>query len=188
MPRFGLLELDAVYYRQIIQLHGSTRQLALSLPCLRFWIRDRWQFTYLCFVVVSHSIVNRNRYFEGDNFELRLHSCTNNYSASALKLGRGERSRYFFCRNLSHLDENPEALSWSGRLKPSPRNSEGLNKLAIRYLDGFRKSDFPTMPGTVPDEMVSVVLETAYNYTAEEASKVVLITRKQCPRRTASVL
>jgi hypothetical protein len=57
---------------------------------------------------------------------------------------------------------------------PSLETEEGLTKLAKRYYKAYRKSDLPTAPQTVPDEMVSLVLEKAYGYTPEQTQIIKL--------------
>lgn len=73
----------------------------------------------------------------------------------------------------SFIAEFPEALSWKGT-KPSIEDEDGLRKIADAYFKGYRKSDFPAVPSTVPDEMVSTIMETAYGYTAKETEKIKL--------------
>jgi SinI restriction endonuclease len=77
-----------------------------------------------------------------------------------------------FSQICNYLADNPESLSWKGKLKPSVHTREGLDKLAERYFASYRKSDFPAKPGTVPDEMVSIVMQVAYGYTDEQSQKI----------------
>ncbi|MCT7517123.1 SinI family restriction endonuclease [Aliarcobacter cryaerophilus] len=62
-----------------------------------------------------------------------------------------------FVEICSFLNEFKEALSWKGK-KPSLDSDEGLKKIAEKYFKGYRKSDFPANPSTVPDEMVSIIM------------------------------
>lgn len=99
------------------------------------------------------------------------------YQAIQRRLGNSVFERGLdtsFVEICRYLYESPESLSWRNKDKPSLTSSDGLNSLAIKYVGGFRKSDFPTLPGTVPDEMVSIILATAYNYSTKEASQIVL--------------
>lgn len=73
------------------------------------------------------------------------------------------------CRFLS---DNPDRLSWRTKNKPSVTNESGLKALAEKYFNGFKKSDFPAEPKTVPDEMVSIVMRYAYNYSPEECERI----------------
>ena len=84
-----------------------------------------------------------------------------------------------FCRTksfvdvCSYLSEDQENLmSWKGRNKPSVYDEEGLKVLAKKYLAGYKKSDFPAVPGTVPDELVSLVMQEAYGYSEEDCEKI----------------
>lgn len=81
-----------------------------------------------------------------------------------------------FAAVISFLAEYPNELSWrtskAAPNKPNPRTEAGVNALAQRYFEGYRRSDFPADPSTIPDEMVSVIMEKAYGYTAEECQKI----------------
>ena len=74
------------------------------------------------------------------------------------------------------LSEFPHEISWKTSQqypnKPSVNNEEGLDLIAKKYFEGYRRSDFPAEPNTVPDEMVSVIMETAYGYTSNECKKI----------------
>jgi hypothetical protein len=70
------------------------------------------------------------------------------------------------------LFDNPDRLSWNSKNKPSVTNQSDLQILAEKFFTGFRRSDFPAEPGTIPDEMVSIVMQYAYNYSAEECQKI----------------
>ncbi|MCB0213182.1 MAG: SinI family restriction endonuclease [Anaerolineae bacterium] len=70
------------------------------------------------------------------------------------------------------LGEFPSELSWSRGEKPTEFNESDLDKLAKRYFDGYRRSDFPATPSTIPDEMVSVIMREAYGYTDEECEQI----------------
>jgi hypothetical protein len=70
------------------------------------------------------------------------------------------------------LKDNPDSLSWAGKIKPSPSDEEGMAQLARKFIGGHMKSDFPAIPGTVPDEMVSIVMQVAYGYTTIETERI----------------
>lgn len=73
------------------------------------------------------------------------------------------------CRFLS---ENPERLSWRGKTKPNVETQAGLDRLAEKYFSGYRRSDFPAQPGTVPDQMVSIVMQVVYGYSAPDSERI----------------
>lgn len=80
-----------------------------------------------------------------------------------------------FVEVCSFLSEFPTELSWrpsKDKPKPSVTNNDGLEALAKKYFEGYRRSDFPAEPSTVPDEMVSVIMENAYGYTSKECKKI----------------
>ena len=70
------------------------------------------------------------------------------------------------------LIANPDSLSWRGKDKPDLHKSEGISILAEKFVAAYMKSDFPAKPGTVPDEMVSIVMQTAYGYSEIETKRI----------------
>lgn len=76
------------------------------------------------------------------------------------------------------LSEFPSELSWrtskKNPVKPSTGNDDGVKILANRYFDSYRRSDFPAEPSTIPDEMVSVIMENAYGYSKDECQRIKL--------------
>ena len=71
-----------------------------------------------------------------------------------------------FVEVCSFLSAFPNELSWRtskiNPKKPNANTDEGLEMLANRYFEAYRRSDFPAEPSTIPDEMVSVIMEKAY--------------------------
>lgn len=73
----------------------------------------------------------------------------------------------------SFLADNPDRLSWRSRNNiPSVDTEDGLEMLAQRYFSAYRKSDFPTVPGTIPDQMVSIVMQEAYGYSVKQCEQI----------------
>ncbi len=83
-----------------------------------------------------------------------------------------------FSEICSFLAEFPHELSWrtskTKPQKPSLESEAGLQILANRYFEAYRRSDFPAEPNTIPDAMVSVIMQTAYGYTPEECERIKL--------------
>ncbi len=74
----------------------------------------------------------------------------------------------------AYLADNPSSLSLSGKSKPDLKTEDGLIKLAGKYFSSFRSSNFPSTPNTVPDEMVSVVLQYAYDHPKQDCARIKL--------------
>jgi hypothetical protein len=79
-----------------------------------------------------------------------------------------------FAHVVEFLSLNPEQLSWRGKIRPSLATEVGLRTLADKYFYGYRRSDFPAVPRTVPDEMVSIMLQKAYGYSPARTAIVKL--------------
>ena len=71
------------------------------------------------------------------------------------------------------LSDNPNYLSWrSKRNRPSVHTESGLSQLADKFFKGYRRSDLPKEPTTVPDEAVSAVMRAAYGYSLEQSERI----------------
>lgn len=79
-----------------------------------------------------------------------------------------------FAQICSFLSDHQDRISWRGKETPSVYEETGLTTLSNRYFSSYRKSDFPAVPGTVPDEMVSIVMQEAYGYTVEQSEQIKL--------------
>ncbi len=77
-----------------------------------------------------------------------------------------------FSQICNFLADNQDRISWRGKSIPSVNTQAGLEILAERYFSSYRKSDFPAAPGTVPDEMVSIVMQEAYGYSVEQCEEI----------------
>lgn len=60
------------------------------------------------------------------------------------------------------LQEFPEELSGRGK-KPDPSTPEGIRKLAQKYYKGYTRSHFPKISKLIPDDVVSMIMEEAYD-------------------------
>ncbi len=71
------------------------------------------------------------------------------------------------------IADNPKAVSKSVATLAS--NTDGLKKLATRYFKAYRKTNIPSPPSTVPDDMVDVVMQEVYKYSREQCREVKLM-------------
>ena len=72
----------------------------------------------------------------------------------------------------SFLKENPERLSWRGKEKPNLNKLSGLEVLARKYIAGFLRSDLPSPPATIPDEMVSKIMNIVFGYSEKKCQEI----------------
>ena len=74
------------------------------------------------------------------------------------------------------LAEYPSAISWrtskANPHKPTVVNQNDLSQLAKKYFEGYRRSDFPVEPSTIPDPMVSTIMSEAYGYSNQECQRI----------------
>lgn len=78
-----------------------------------------------------------------------------------------------FFQVFNFLADNPDRISWRSKKNvPSVETQAGLEILAERYFSAYNKSDFPAVSGTVPDEMVSIVMQEAYGYSQEQCEQI----------------
>jgi hypothetical protein len=74
---------------------------------------------------------------------------------------------------LRYLLENTDRLSWRGN-PPDLHSEPGIITLCTKYFNAYRKSDFPALPVTVPDQMVSIVMHAAYGYSFTDCENIKL--------------
>lgn len=71
------------------------------------------------------------------------------------------------------LYKNEGCLSWrSKKTRPKVTRKADLLILAEKYFKGYRRTDFPAESSTIPDKMVSLVIEIAYDYSAEDCERI----------------
>lgn len=81
--------------------------------------------------------------------------------------------RKSFTTIIKYLNQYPENLSVRSKKNiPDISTKEGIEQLAISYFNGFYSPTIPKLPQTIPDEMVSFIMQTVFNYTKEETDKI----------------
>lgn len=80
-----------------------------------------------------------------------------------------------FAQICGFLHDHPESLSWPRRAtRPVEFDAAVLQQLARKYFDGYRKSDFPATPGTIPDSAVSLVMLEVFGYAEADIERIKL--------------
>ena len=81
--------------------------------------------------------------------------------------------RNSFITIIKYLNQYPEKLSvQSKRDIPDIKTKDGITQLAVAYLKSFYTPTVPKLPQTIPDEMVSFVMEIVFNYSKEETETI----------------
>ena len=62
------------------------------------------------------------------------------------------------------LAQNPSSLSWRARVVPDLNTLVGLNQLATKYINARNSVVQASIPSTVPDSVVSTILQSFYGY------------------------
>lgn len=70
------------------------------------------------------------------------------------------------------LEAYPEFLSWRGKAKPDLSDESGIKKIAGKFLAARTKKDTPKEPATVPDEVVSIVMNVVYGYPLGDLERI----------------
>ncbi len=74
---------------------------------------------------------------------------------------------------IKYLNQFPENLSRRSKKNTIDVSSkDGISQLAISYFNAFYSPTVPKTPTTVPDEMVSVIMQTVFGYSQEESEKI----------------
>ena len=73
-----------------------------------------------------------------------------------------------FAQIIKFLQHFPEELSWRGKNKPDPSTSDGVRALAEKYYQGYTCSHFPKISKLIPDDVVSMIMEEAYDINCSD--------------------
>lgn len=78
--------------------------------------------------------------------------------------------RNAFINVIKYLTENPENLSSRSRKKSiQVSERDGIMSLAVSYFNAFYSPTIPKLPQTIPDEMVSFIMQEVFGYTQQQA-------------------
>ena len=81
--------------------------------------------------------------------------------------------RNAFITVIKYLNQFPENLSVRSKNNiPDVKTREGIEQLAISYFNGFHSPTVPKLPQTVPDEMVSFIMEIVFNHSKQETEEI----------------
>lgn len=97
----------------------------------------------------------------------KLNECFEKYKAES-------SLRRSFLGIIRYLAANPNRLSWRGREIPDLKTEEGVLVIGNRYFEAFNSSHFSTIPSTVPDPMVSIIMAEAFGYSTEQCGEIKL--------------
>ena len=81
--------------------------------------------------------------------------------------------RNSFITVIKYLNQFPENLSVRSKNNiPDVKTKEGIEQLAVSYFNGFYSPTVPKLPQTVPDEMVSFIMEIVFNHSKKETEEI----------------
>ena len=73
---------------------------------------------------------------------------------------------------INFLQENPSHLGWRGKHKPDPASVNGSVLIAKKFIEGRRDAICPSSPTTVPDTMVSKIMELYFGYNSCQTQRI----------------
>lgn len=78
-----------------------------------------------------------------------------------------------FITIIKYLNQFPDKLSVRSKKDiPDIKTKDGIMQLAIYYFGGFNTPTVPSMPQTIPDPMVSLIMEIVFKHSKEEAEEI----------------
>ena len=81
--------------------------------------------------------------------------------------------RQSFITIIKYLNQFPENLSVRSKKNiPDIKTENGITQLAVSYFNGFHSPTVPKLPQTVPDEMVSFIMEIVFKHSKEETEEI----------------
>jgi hypothetical protein len=72
---------------------------------------------------------------------------------------------------VNFLKQFPEELSWRKKHKPSLNTQEGVVALANQFYKGYTQSHFPKLSKLIPDDVVSLIMEEAFDINFDQREK-----------------
>ena len=90
----------------------------------------------------------------------------------ARKFSKSNRDIGSFDLLISFLREHPEYFGWRGRVSPNLTTEDGLMAVAEKYFSNRHKKTTPSIPVTVPDPMVSLIMIHFYGHSPLSAEKI----------------
>lgn len=74
---------------------------------------------------------------------------------------------------IKYLNDYPDNLSVRSRKNaPDVKTKEGVEQLAVAYFNGFYSPTIPSLPKTVSDDMVSLIMQKVFGYSKEKAEEI----------------
>lgn len=90
----------------------------------------------------------------------------------AKKFSNSSRDQNSFAELISFLKEQPEYFGWRGRATPDLGSENGIAAVAEKYFSKRHERTFPSIPTTVPDPMVSLIMVHFYGHSVAGAEKI----------------
>ncbi|MBX3708277.1 MAG: SinI family restriction endonuclease [Gammaproteobacteria bacterium] len=91
---------------------------------------------------------------------------------AAQKFGSTEKDKKAFFLVVEFLEQFPERLSHARGKVPSPDSVDFYIKLADKFFKARQKVDGPKPPETVPDDMVSYILEVYFDFKQQDLDRI----------------
>lgn len=78
-----------------------------------------------------------------------------------------------FITIIKYLNEFPKNLSMrSKKIECDVSSKSGIEYLAVKYFQSYYLPTIPTLPKTVPDEAVSLIMKKVFNYSEQQANEI----------------
>lgn len=80
--------------------------------------------------------------------------------------------RKSFITIIMYLNQYPENISVRSKNTHDVKTKDGIRNLATMYLKSFYSPTIPKIPQTIPDEMVSLIMEIVFEHSKEETNQI----------------
>lgn len=77
-----------------------------------------------------------------------------------------------FAELIDFLKEHPEYFGWRGKTVPDLNTEKGVEMVAEKYFSKRHETTVPSIPTTVPDPLVSLIMVHFYGHSEVSAEKI----------------
>jgi hypothetical protein len=93
-------------------------------------------------------------------------------SLVAKKFSNSREAQKSFAELIAFLKDHPEYFGWRGKKMPNLNSENGIAIVAEKYFSKRHEKTVPSIPTTVPDPMVSLIMVYFYGHSEANAEKI----------------
>jgi hypothetical protein len=92
-------------------------------------------------------------------------------SLVAKKFSNSSEDQKSFAKLIAFLKDHPEYFGWRGKKMPNLNSENGVAIVAEKYFSKRHEKTVPSIPTTVPDPMVSLIMVHFYGHSEAKSER-----------------